>query len=116
MDKFIPATIEDIIEDPKKFNAPTFEEFMKNRDYYLGKDDSKLGMIDYSTTLLRPFLRKQYYAFENYTCQSLVECERIAASEGYDLKKCKFEPQVIPLEGQRVDILVRFRRPLLYAV
>jgi hypothetical protein len=108
-----PNTIEEIMENPKKYGAPTLEEFIRDREKNKVTVDSKLGMIDQSTKILKNKLIKQTYFFRGIFCDKLEEVEYIAINEGIDLKQCTISPQIVPQLGGKFSILVTITPPII---
>lgn len=106
---FVDATIDDVLADPAKFGAPSFDDFKKNREKYKGRDDDQLASADKGSTALNRHVRKHYYELNGHRTTKIEELERIARNEGYTLKELVFKPELIPLgEGEKCDIVIRF--------
>jgi len=86
----------------------SFEEFVKNRDKYIGRDDEAFGWIDKGSTQLGRYVRNQIYEIEGYRCDSLERVDEIASRMGYTRKELECRPEIIPLSGHKCDILCRF--------
>lgn len=100
--------IEEIMSDPTAYGLPTFEEFAKNSEKYLGRDDEKLGLADAGSRNLEKHVQRHIYEIEGYRCKTLEEVERIAKSQGIPLRELDYQPMVQPTGGGKCDILVRF--------
>lgn len=107
IDKFKDAQMDDIMSDPSKYGAPTFEEFRSNPEKWLGRDDDKFVSADKGSQVLSN-VRKHIYEIEGYRCKTLEEVEKIAASQGIPLRSLDYRPELIPLGGGQADILVKF--------
>lgn len=77
-----PDSIEELTENPSKFGMPTFEEFSKNKEKWMGREDDEITAIDCGDPLLG--CRQKYY-LENYRVESLEQAERIARDMGLNL-------------------------------
>lgn len=86
----------------------TFDEYCRNRDKYLGKEDEQLGYIDAGSQNLKKRVQKQIYEIEGYRCKTLEEVERVARDRGIPLRELDYRPHVVPQSGGKCDILVRF--------
>lgn len=105
--KFKEVTIHDIIADPKKYGAPTFEEFCRNPDRYRGRDDDALASADRGSAVINS-VQKHIYEIEGIRCKTLEQVERVANGMGIPLKELDYRAELIPLPGQTSEILVRF--------
>jgi len=89
-----PESLEDIISNPTRFGMPTFEEFRKNKEKYLGRADDMIAAIDRGDPLLG--CRQKYYV-EHYRVESLEHAERIARDMGLSLfHDFVIDPQLRP--------------------
>lgn len=101
-------TADDILEDPKAFGMPTFEEFTKNREKYLGRDEESLEQVDKGGINVRKVTQRHIYEIEGYRCKTLEEVQKVAGSMGIDLKKLDYRPQFIPCGAGKWDLKVVF--------
>lgn len=108
MDRFKEIDINEIYENPKNFGMPTFEEFKKSPERWLGRDDAALSQVSEGGLEVKNQYRRQRYEIEGYTCDSLEQVEKIANSQGIPLKELDYRPQMIPQGGGNWDILVKF--------
>lgn len=81
------ATLKDIMEDPKKFGAPTKEEFFRDPEKWstimtLAK---RLAQIEKGPTITRKGLRKQFLVINGIVCSTLEQAEHVAREENIDL-------------------------------
>lgn len=97
---------EDMMMDPRKFGAPTFEEFKRNRQKYLGRSDDTLSSIDKGSQNLARYVKKHVYEIAGHRCKTLEEVERIARD--YNIPLGEFRAECLPLGGGKCDILVKF--------
>lgn len=101
-------SFEELVRDPHKFGAPTFEEFKRNREKWLGRDDETLASAEKGSQTLREVVNRYIYEVEGYRCKSLEEVERVAASQGIPLKELDYRPQVIPQGGGKWECVIKF--------
>ena len=94
-------------EELRKMGAPTFQEFKKNREKWVGRDDDVLARADKGGNINR-VTKKHIYEIEGHRCKSLEEVERVAASKGIPLRELDYQPKVIPGIGHKCDVLVKF--------
>lgn len=102
-----PIEIE-LTPELKALGAPTFQEFVKNRDKWMGKDDEKLGLADTGSQILKKHVKKHIYEIEGYRCKNLEEVERVAKSQGIPVSELDYRPEIMPMSGRKCDILVKF--------
>ena len=113
MNHFADADIEDIMRDPKKYGAPTFEEFSRNPWRYRKQMTNVFDIADRGSQILG-MVQDHKYEFigskKTYKCDSLEEVERVAIQEGCGVDDLEMKPEIIPLGGGLADILIRFRK------
>lgn len=107
-----PKTMQELIDDPKRFGLPTFEEFCQNPDKYRPRWDSRLAAADAGSKNLSHVVNRYVWEVEGVTCKSPEQAERIAREKGIDLNLGLYdiEPHVVPIGGGKCDILVRIVR------
>lgn len=96
---------DDIFENPKKYGCPTFEEYKRNREKYLGHYDM-LGYIDKGSANLAKYVQKHKYEIEGYRFDKLEQVEAFAKDWNIPLQD--FTAECIPQGGGKCDILVKF--------
>lgn len=102
------STFQEVMEDPKKFGLPTFDEFVKNPDTLFGREDERLQEVERGSTNLNRVVKRYIYEIEGYRCKSLEEVERVARSMGIDLREMDYQPQMETNTGGKFDIKVKF--------
>ena len=100
--------LDDIAANPEKYGAPTFEDFCRNRDKYIARDDSSLADVDNGSNRLGRIAKKYIYEIEGYRCKTLEEVEKVAACQGIPLKELDYRPVLIPQGGGEATMLVKF--------
>lgn len=100
--------LDDLVQDPKKYGAPTFKEFCENYDKITKRDS--FGVIDKGSDLFKKsnIVKRHVFEIEGHRCKTLEQVERIAKEYGWDLHQLDYRPEVIPLGGGKADILVKF--------
>ena len=94
--------MDDISEYLKKAGFPSFDEFSRNVEKYMGRDDDRLAEVDRGhTDGLKKVVKRQIYEIEGFRCKTLEEVERIAKDRGIPLKELDYRPQLIPLGADR---------------
>lgn len=102
---------EELMENPNKFGAPTFEEFKRNREKYLGKPGHHdvFASIDRGSKNLSKYVKRHKYEILGFRTTKLEEIERIASENNIPLGE--FTAECIPQGGGTCDILVKFISP-----
>jgi hypothetical protein len=102
---------QEFMENPNKFGAPTFEEFKRNPEKYVGKSGhhDTFASIDRGSKNLARYVKRHKYELLGYRTEKLEEIERIASENNITLKD--FTAECVPLGGGKCDILVRFVSP-----
>lgn len=117
--KFSEATVEEMLNDPHKFGAPTFDEYVRNRSHYKQrlKDHDWFSEIDKSSSILKNGrLKKQYYILNGHRFNTLEALEKACESEGVNPLQLVPEPQVIDLGGGWCDLEVTMLTPTQQAM
>lgn len=99
---------DEIMANPEAFGMPTFAEFAKNPEKWLGRDDDKLAWADAGSRALEKHVQRHIYEIEGYRCKTIEEVEKIASSQGIPLRELDYRPSVVPTGGGKCDILVKF--------
>jgi len=87
-------SFEEFLEDPTSYGMPTFEEFRRNKEKYLGRKDDEVIAIDRGDRNLH--CRQEYYVCGHHV-KTLEQGERIARDMGYDFyNDFQAKPQVLP--------------------
>ncbi|NDD54407.1 hypothetical protein EBZ39_11125 [bacterium] len=102
------ATFDDIMQDPTKFGMPTFDEFAKNPETLLGREDERLTEVERGSVILGKTVKRYIYEIEGYRCKTLQEVERVALSMGINLKELDYQPQMETNTSGKFDIKVKF--------
>lgn len=110
-------TVQDIMENPSAFGAPTFDEFKRNREKWIGREDELLGYVDSGSGLLQSVVRRYKYSFipivmglrgREISCKGLEEVERMAIEHGTRLKDLDISPNMEQDGGGKYLVHVRF--------
>lgn len=107
IEKFKEVQLQDIVDDPSKYGAPTFDEFRRHPEKWLGRADEKLISADQGSQVLGN-VQRHIYEIEGYRCKTIEEVERVAKSQGIPLKELDYRAQLIPCGGGKADVLVKF--------
>lgn len=97
----------EIFDNPTDYGMPTFEEFAQNREKYMGNEDDRLREVDRGSQSMKN-VKRHIYEIEGYRCKSLEEVERIAASQGINLRELDYRPEVTQAGAGKFDVIVRF--------
>jgi hypothetical protein len=93
-----PKSIQDIMKDPSKYGAPSFEEYCKNPSRYsavAGAED-ELGAIDRGGNSLRKILKKVSYHVGVHEFKSLEKAVQFCYDHNIDVTKWKAHVEKIP--------------------
>lgn len=104
-------TVRDIANNPRKYGAPTFAEYVANPDKYrsFGSNPQNiLSSVDKGSVLLRDVKRQIYYVNE-YRCDSLEQAERIANDMGHTLGEFNPQPEMRQTTDGKYEIHVYFK-------
>lgn len=102
------ATFDEVMANPEAYGLPTFDQFARNSEKYVGRDDDRFAEADRGSTHLKAHVQRHIYEIEGYRCKSLEEVERIATAQGINIRELDYRPQVIPLGAGKCDLLVKF--------
>jgi hypothetical protein len=106
--KFETADINEVLEDPTKFGMPSFDDFCKNQDKYMGRDDDVFSETDRGCQQLGRVVKRHIYEIEGYRCKTLEEVERIALDKGIKLRELDYRPQLQANTSGKLDNKVVF--------
>ncbi len=102
------VSFEEFSLNPEAFGFPSFDSWQKNRDKWQGREDEILATADKGSELLNRTVSRHIYELEGYRCKNLEEVERIAQSQGIDLRKLDYRPQLVQAGAGKFDVIVRF--------
>lgn len=107
MQSMANASIEEVLDNPKLYGLPNFEEFVANKSKWMGSQEDGIANIDAGDRNLQC---KQEYYIEKYKIESLEKCERIAKEMGYSLfTDFEWNPQVCPTQDWKPVLKVQFK-------
>lgn len=99
-------TLEDVMADPKRYGAPTFQEFCKNPDAWRGKETFTLDSISNGSLVIQQLIKTMTYKIDGYKCRTLEEVEKIALNQGYDLRTLKMVPELEKDTAGKLECIV----------
>jgi hypothetical protein len=102
------TTLEDIVKNPAKYGAPTFQQWRQNKDKWRV---DWAAIADNGSRQLAHQQVRQLYKVGKYIVKSIEEAERIARDMGFTLSRMPIAPQIRPQGGQKHDIIVEFKLP-----
>ena len=99
---------DEFTKNPHFLGAPTFSEFCKNRDKWLGRDDDVFSSAGNPNSVLKDknIMKRTQFEVEGYKCKTIEECERVAKSMGIVIDD--YEGHVVPQGGGQCDVLIKF--------
>lgn len=109
----------EILANPHKFGAPTFEEFCTAPDKYRRAMEQVMVAPDMGTSAFPQLVKTQRYFFRDaagkaHKCKTLDAVHKVAQSEGVTLDQLDYDPQVVPTGDGKCEIHVTFfRKPLV---
>lgn len=106
--KFAQQGMSELMADPAKFGAPTWEQFKSNREKYMGRDDAALANVDKGSNNLSKIVDKYIYEIEGFRCKNLEEVEKIAGDYGIPIRGLDYRPELIPQGGGKAKMLIKF--------
>ena len=102
------VTFEEFSSNPEAYGFPSFERYQKERDKFVGHEEEILASADKGSTNLSRTVSRHVYEIEGYRCKNLEEVERIAKSQGIDLRALDYRPELIQAGAGKFDIIVKF--------
>lgn len=107
-------TLQELEESPEKFGMPTFEEFRRNKERYMGRYDDEVASVDAGDKATGAI--QKYYLSDvsgHYRCETLEYAERIALDMGLNLHQdFKIDPQYKDDDGIYIEVTFRSKRSL----
>jgi len=110
---YTTATVEDLLDNPTKYGAPTFEEFKRYPDRYRKRDDDALSSADVGSSNLAHLVKKQFYFLKTASgrsikCKTLEQVEHVAKQEGINLRLLEMRPELRQAGEGKFDVHVHF--------
>jgi len=102
------AAIEEVVQDPSKFGAPTFEQFRANYVKYMGKEDDLFAKVERGSELLKTRIKKYKFEVFGYKCKTLEDAEKVIRDYGFKINEMEMLPELIPQNSYDCDMLVKF--------
>lgn len=103
---FQSATVEDLLEDPRKYGAPTFEDFRKGKYLKPQSEDDKMGLLDNGPNRIRKQIRKMKWIVNGFLCETAEDAEKVGASENIDMRKPL--PELVDIGNHMCDVYLKF--------
>lgn len=103
------TTIDDIINDPKKYGAPTFEEFKHHKEQYQVRTQTVLDSIDNGSSMLRNHITGVRYEIFGIIVNRAVEAEKIANDHGYKKEDLEMEGHLQDEGGHKCRVLFKIK-------
>lgn len=110
---FESATIEDVYENPAKFGAPTFAEYLRDREKYEVRKDHLLAIADNGSKLegLKAQIGKVRWEIDGIRMDNPEQIENYCKNEGLDLKSdIDIRPFLIEGTSGKIDLVNRYVR------
>jgi hypothetical protein len=101
----------DVLDNPKDYGAPTFEEFAKNPDKYRADGvyslAEVLASIDNGPNSHRHTIDKFVYEVRGYMCKTPEEAERVLVAEGLEKAKLDYRCAILPNTSYKGKYVVK---------
>jgi len=101
-------SLEEVMDRPERYGLPTFDEYRKNEEKYIGRDDDSFREVDRGSDNLRRVVQRHIYEIEGYRCKTLEEVEKVALNQGIPLRELDYRPEMVQAGAGKYDIIVRF--------
>lgn len=110
-------TMEDIIADPEKYGAPTFEQFKMMREKFMGRYDDQMVALSQGPLMGRKDLCKIRYQINGIELPNEEAVEKALSDYNHTLadidldkqnSRLKKSIQMVPLGGGKFDVVVNF--------
>lgn len=98
----------DMGDDFKGMDIPSFKEFCRDPEKFLGRPDDVLSQVDKGGRGINAVTQRHVYEIEGYKCNTLEEVERVAKSQGIPVQSLDYQPQVMPNLGHKCDLKIVF--------
>lgn len=112
-DKFKDAVLEDLVNDPASFGAPSFQDFCKDPDRYRFRKDHLLAIADDGSKLegLKKRLGVTRWEIDGYRFDTPEQVENYCRDEGLDLNEdVDFKPCLIEGISGKIDLVNVYKR------
>lgn len=111
------VTIEDIMADPNRYGAPTFDQFKNNYGAYQRRHDDAMTAISQGPSAFRKDLNRIIYQVNGVELLGEDAVEAALLDHGYSLQdidienrnsRLKKQIEMVPQGGGKYDIVVNF--------
>jgi len=109
MNNFMHLTIEDIIANPKKYGAPTFEEFKKNPEKFRRSKEALITSADGGTKNIKG-IKRHTYKVDGIKCESPEHCQRTMIERGLTEKDLNLTVELEDMKNGEIVAHVHFKR------
>lgn len=107
MNQRIPESAADIMSDPTRFGLPTFDDFKKYPEKYLGHLEDLLSCLDKGSELLGGYIRKHVAYVEGYRVRSYEEAQRILRSMGIREDQIEWSANCVNMYAGKCDLEIK---------
>lgn len=107
--KFMHASIDDLIRNPTKYGAPTFQEFCSNPEKYRKNKEALMSSADNGSKHIQGIKSHIYYV-EGIKCSSPEQAQRIMADRGLTEDDLKLSVELEDLGNHEIRAHVHFKR------
>lgn len=101
-------SLDDILDNPKKFGIPTFEDFAKSPEKYRTSLEHLFESVDRGSSALNRLIIKHEYLILGHRADSLEQVQRIMTEEGYTLDQLTIQPELHKETAGKLKVVVSF--------
>lgn len=107
--KFMEASIEDLIRNPGKYGAPTFQEFCANPDKYRKNKEAMISSADAGSRNISG-IKKHLYYVDGYKCSTPEEAQQAMKNMGLSEDDLKLSVELEDMGNHEIRAHVHFKR------
>lgn len=110
MDKFTDAELDDLIENPAKYGAPSWEEFQKHPEKFRKRKDHLFAVADASSKKLGKVITKQVYWMDGVKCDTPEKAQETMYNLGITPDELQLKIDLEDIGGQKAIAHIYFKR------
>lgn len=103
------TTVQDILENPHDYGAPTFKEFCRNPDKFRKRKDHLFAQGDAGSKLLGKVVQKHIYYMDGVKCESIEHAQRVMEDKGIDPSNLEMKIGLENIGGHKANAHVHYR-------
>ena len=102
-----PLTPSDVMSDPTRFGLPTFDNFKKNPERYLGQVEDLLSCLEKGSEILGGYVRKHIAYVEGYRVRSYEEAQRVLRNMGIREDDIEWTANCVNMVAGKCDLEIK---------